>query len=531
MKTFSLLLIFSLFLSSCLSGESLKTFIYCSEASPSSFNPQITTDGTSINASAHTVYDGLVEFQYGSTEIVPGLAKSWEISDDSLTYTFNLRENVPFHSGKEFRPTRNFNADDVIFSFERQMNPEHPYHLISGGNYEYFNAMNMGETIESITKLSDYKVQITLTRPVAPFLANLAMSFMSILSAEYAEFLQDQNKMELIDQQPIGTGPFVFKRYRRDSVIRFSAFDDYWRGRADIDRLIFSITPDSSVRYQKLKAGECHLAIEPAPNDIPSMMNDDQIKLVHQPGFNIGYLAMNTQKEPFDDVRVRQAINHALNKESYIEAIYHGHAKVAKNPLPPSLWAYNQEISAHEYDPQKARELLIEAGYENGFETQIWTLPVTRPYNPNGRRMGEMMQADLGAVGIKVELVSYDWPTYLARSRQGEHDLLQLGWTGDNGDPDNFLYVLLGCKSVETGSNVARWCHDEFNQLIIDAKINSNQDDRKKLYKQAQEIFHAELPWAPIAHSIIFRAMHPSVEGYQIDPLGGDKFYNVRLTE
>ncbi len=520
----------TLFAALIISSPSMaKSFVYCSEGSPTAFNPQITTDGTSNNASAHTIYERLVDFKYGTTEIIPKLAKSWKVSKDRKTYTFTLRKGVKFHTTKYFTPTRELNADDVLFSFKRQWDKDHSYNKVSGGSYEYFTGMDMNNLITSIEKVGDYKVKITLNSPEAPFIANMAMSFMSILSQEYADQLEKKNEKERIDNYPVGTGPFVFKKYQKDTIIRFTKNMSYWGTPAKVEKLVFSITPDPSVRYQKLKTNECHLIIEPSPADIGAMKNNKDLVVMQGAGLNVGYLAMNTQKAPFDKIEVRRAINHALNKQSYIDAIYLGNAIVAKNPLPPTIWSYNKKIKDYDYNPAKAKRLLKKAGLAKGFETEIWTLPVTRPYNPNGKKMGEMMQADLAKVGIKAKLITYDWPTYLKKAREGSHSLIQLGWTGDNGDPDNFLNVLLGCTGVTSGSNVARWCNKKFNDLILKAKLTTVKKSRNSLYQRAQKIFNKEAPWAPIAHSIIFRAMSKNVKGYKIDPLGGDIFRTVEL--
>lgn len=523
------LLISSLFFSCSGKKNDSNNFVYCSEGSPTAFNPQITTDGTSNNAAAHTVYEKLVDFKYGSTEIVPALAESFTISEDRLTYAFKLRKDVSFHEREDFKPTRSFNADDVLFSINRMRLKEHPYHKVGGGSYEYFNGMEMGQIIKDVTKVDDHNVSITLNKPEAPFLANLAMSFMSILSKEYGDYLMKKNELDKIDQFPVGTGPFVFKKYVKDSIIRFKKNKNYWGEKAKVEGLIFAITPDPSVRFQKLKAGECHLIIEPSPADLEAIEKEESLKLLSGSGLNVGYLAINTQKKPFDNQLVRQAINMALDKEAYIKAIYLGQAIRAKNPLPPTIWSYNNEIVDYEFNTEKAKELLKKAGYPQGFETEIWTLPVTRPYNPNGKKMGEMMQADLAKVGIKAKLISYDWPTYLKKAREGAHQLIQLGWSGDNGDPDNFLNVLLGCAGVEAGSNVARWCDKDFEALVSEAKLTTDVAKRSQLYLKAQKIFHDLAPWVPIAHSKVFRAMSKSVSGYQIDPLGGDIFKKVEL--
>lgn len=387
-ESFMLKFLFITLCLACTATASAKTFVYCSEGSPSAFNPQITTDGTSNNASGHTVYDRLVDFKYGTTEVVPSLAKSWKIAKDRKTYTFKLRKDVSYHRTAYFTPSRKFNADDVLFSFNRQRLKDHPYHTVNGGHYEYWNAMDMGNLIKDVKKLDDHTVQITLTQPEAPFLANLAMSFMSILSSEYADQLVKTKKKEDIDNFPVGTGPYVFKKYKKDTLIRFTANENYFDGVPKVSKLVFSITPDPSVRFQKLKTGECHLIIEPSPADVASMKKNPKLIVLEGAGLNVGYLALNTQKKPFDNVNVRRAINMALNRQAYIDAIYLGNAEVAKNPLPPTIWSYNKGVKPFDYNIKKANELMVKAGYPKGFETELWTLPVTRPYNPNGKKNG-----------------------------------------------------------------------------------------------------------------------------------------------
>jgi dipeptide transport system substrate-binding protein len=506
-----------------------KNFVYCSEGSPSTFNPQLGTDGPTFNASAEAVYNTLVEFKRGTTEVEPGLAESWKVSADGLKITFKLRKGVIFHSSSSFKPTREFNADDVIFSFNRQRDPKHPFHKVSGGGYEYFTSMEMGALIKDIKRIDNNTVEFVLTKKEAPFLANLGMAFASILSAEYGEQLLKAGTSDKMDINPIGTGPFVFESYQKDTIIRYKANAGYWKGAPKIAKLIFAITPDPSVRFQKLKAGECHLIAEPAPADLPAMRQNAKIKVLEREGLNVGYLAFNTEKKPFNNVDVRRAINMALNRASYLDAIYMGNAAAAKNPIPPTIWSYNKTTKEYDYNTAKAKELLAKAGFPNGFETEIWTLPVSRPYNPSGKKMGELMQADLAKIGIKVKLVSYDWPTYLEKSKKGEHQMVQLGWTGDNGDPDNFLNVLLGCSAVKSGSNVARWCDQGFNKLVSEARQTTNKNKRVELYQKAQVIFKDQAPWATLAHARVFRATASNVVGYEIHPFGTENFETVDL--
>lgn len=508
-----------------------KTFVFCSEGSPEGFNPALYTAGTTFDASSRQIYNRLVQFKRGTTTIEPGLAERWEASKDGLSYTFYLRRGVKWQSNKNFTPTRDFNADDVIFSFDRQGNKDNPYFDVSGGSYEYFNAMSMPDLIKSIEKVDDYTVRFNLTRPESPFIANLGMDFASIMSAEYAAAMLEAGTPEKVDLDPIGTGPFQLVAYQKDAVIRYKAFDAYWEGKAAIDNLIFAITPDATVRYQKLKAGECHAMPYPNPADLAAMDADPNINLMSQEGLNVGYLAYNTEKAPFTDSRVRKALNMAINKQAIIDAVFQGAGKAATNPIPPTIWSYNPMIEDDPYDPAAAKKLLAEAGLGNGFDTDIWAMPVQRPYNPNARRMAELIQADWAKIGVNAKIVSFEWGEYLKRSKAGEHQTVLLGWTGDNGDPDNFLAVLLGCDASKSGANRARWCNAEFEGLIQKAKVESDPRERTALYEKAQEVFKREAPWATIAHSVVFKPVRKEVVDFKIDPFGGHVFYGVDLKQ
>ncbi|WP_099861053.1 ABC transporter substrate-binding protein [Pasteurella multocida] len=506
-----------------------KTFVYCSEASPSYLSPVLGTDGATIDASGQAMFNGLTTFERGTTNVIPALAEKWDVSEDGKTYVFHLRKGVKFHSNKDFKPTRDFNADDVVFSFNRQLDPNHPYHKVSGGSYEYFIGMDMQNIIDKVEKVDDYTVKISLKVPNAPFLANLAMDFASIYSAQYADAMAKAKTPEKLDSAPIGTGPFEFVSYQKDSAVRYKAFENYWQGKAKIDRLVFSITPDASVRYAKLQKGECHAAPYPNPADIAKLKADSNITLLTKPGLNVGYLNFNVQKAPFDNVKVRQALNYAVNKDAIIESVYQGAGQVAKNPIPPTMWSYNDEVKDYAYDPEKAKALLKEAGFENGFETDLWAMPVSRPYNPNARRMAELVQADWEKVGVKAKIVSYEWGEYLKRMRAGDHQTGMMGWTGDNGDPDNFLNTLLSCAAVESGSNYANFCHKEFNDLVTKAAQVTDPAERTVLYQQAQLVFKEQAPWITIAHSTTYFPVRKEVKGYVIDPFGLHNFYAVEL--
>ncbi len=518
----------TLLLASMSAGAAPKTLVFCSEGSPEGFNPAFYTAGTTFDASSRQIFDKLSAFKRGTTEIEPGLAEKWVISPDGLEYTFHLRKGVKFHTTANFKPTRDFNADDVIFTFMRQFDKEHPYHKVGGGKYEYFNSMSMPDLIKEIVKVDDNTVKFVLKRQEAPLIANLAMDFASIFSAEYADKMLKAGTPDKVDFEPIGTGPFQFVAYQKDASIRYTAHPAYWRGKAPIDNLVFAITPDPSVRYQKLKAGECHVTFNPNPADLEAMKKDPAVNLLQKEGLNVGYFAYNTSMPPFDNVKVRKALNMAINKQAILDAVYQGSGKLAKNPIPPTIWSYNDAVVDDPYDPKAAKKALDDAGVKD-LKMKVWAMPVQRPYNPNARRMAEMIQADFAQVGVTVEIVSYEWAEYLKRSKEKDRDgAVLLGWTGDNGDPDNFLAVLLGCDAVGN-ANRAQWCHKPFDDLIQKAKITSDPAERTKLYGQAQVVFKEQAPWATIAHSVVFQPVRKEVVDFRIDPFGGNIFYGVDL--
>jgi len=503
--------------------------VYCSEGSPENFNPMLNTTGTTFDAN-RPIYNRLVEFKTGTTDLVPGLAESWDVSPDGKTFTFHLRHGVKWHSNATFTPTRDFDADDVLFSFNRQGSEASPYHKVSGGSYEYYGDMGLTKLIASIDKVDPYTVRFVLNEPQTPFLADLAMDFASVQSAEYADVLMKAGKPEQIDQLPIGTGPFSFVAYQQDATIRYRRFDAFWGPKAKLDALVFSINKDPAVRLAKLRANECQVMAYPAPADLPGIRTDPNLTLQQQPGLNIGYLAFNAQKKPFDDKRVRQAINMALDKKAILDAVYQGAGQPAKNLIPPTMWAYNNDVQDYPHDPEAAKKLLAEAGYPNGFDTDLWAMPVQRPYNPDARRVAELMQADLMKVGIRAKIVSYEWGEYRKRIAAGEHQMAEYGWTGDNGDPDNFFVPLASCAAARVGGgSAAKWCNKDFDALILKAATLPNQADRAKLYKQAQVIMHDDAPFFLIAHSITFQPLRKNVEGYLMSPLGGHIFDQVDL--
>jgi dipeptide transport system substrate-binding protein len=513
--------------------------VYCSEGSPAGFDPGQYTTGTDFDAAAETVYNRLAEFQRGATNVIPGLATSWDISDDGLTYTFHLRDGVKFHTTPYFKPSREFNADDVLFTFNRMLDKDMPFRKAYPTEFPYFTDMGMDSNITQVEKIDDKTVKFHLKTVDAAFIQNIAMSFASIQSAEYAAQLLKEGKPADLNQKPIGTGPFVFKSYQKDSNIRFSGNKDYWKpDDVKIDNLIFAITTDASVRMQKLKKNECQVTVYPRPADIKPLKEDSNLKMPDQAGFNLGYIAYNVmdkikgsdQPNPMAQLKVRQALDMAVNKPQIIEAVYQGAGQLAVNAMPPTQWSYDTSIKDVPYDPEKAKALLKEAGIKEGTEITLWAMPVQRPYNPNAKLMAEMIQSDWAKIGIKAKIVSYEWGEYIKRSKAGENGAMLIGWSGDNGDPDNWLGTLFGCDAMN-GNNFSKWCNTDYDKLIKAAKATPDQAKRTELYKQAQHLLKEQVPLTPIAHSTVYQPMRNTVQDFKISPFGLNSFYGVSVSK
>jgi dipeptide transport system substrate-binding protein len=506
-----------------------KTLVFCSEGSPAGFDPAQYTTSVEFTSSAYTVYNRLVEFAKGGTKVEPGLAESWDVSPDGRVYTFHLRHGVKFQTTAFFKPTREFNADDVVFTFERMFDPNNAFRKAYVVQYPYFTDMGLDKNLSKIEKLDPYTVRFTLNAVNAPFLSDLAMPFVSILSAEYADQLLKAGKASDINQKPVGTGPFIFRSYTKDATIRFDGNPEYWKpGAVQLSKLIFAITVDPSVRVQKLKRNECQVMAYPRPADLESIKSDPNLQLPNQAGFNLGYLAYNTAHKPFDNVDVRRALDMAIDKKAIIESVYQGAGQLATAPMPPTQWSYDKDLKDPAFDPVKAKALLAKAGFPNGLDINLWAMPVQRPYNPNARLMAEMIQSDWEKIGVHAKIVTFEWAEYIKRAQAGEHDAVLIGWTGDNGDPDNWLAVLLGCDAIN-GSNYSRWCYKPFDDLIVKAREVADVPTRTQLYTQAQVIFKDQVPYSPIAHSTVYQPISKNVTGFTIDPFGPTQFQGVSV--
>ncbi|NVL31071.1 ABC transporter substrate-binding protein [Pseudomonas syringae pv. actinidiae] len=530
MKMLSLRNSIALALLSVAVSVSAKPLVVCTEASPEGFDMVQYTTAVTADAVAETVFNRLADFKPGTTEVIPALADSWEISEDGLTYTFHLRKGVKFHTTDYFKPTRDMNADDVLWSFQRQLDPKHPWHDKSSVGFPYFESMGFKELLKSVEKTDDYTVKFTLTRREAPFLADVAMAFASIYPAEYADQLLKANKTNDLNSKPIGTGPFIFQRYAKDAQVRFKANPEYFRGTPPSEALILAIATDNNVRLQKLKANECQIALYPKPDDVPSIKKDPNLKIDEMEAMTTGYIAINTTHKYLSDVRVRKAIDMTFDKNAYVNAVFgKGNALVAVNPYPPTLLGYNNSLKNPPVDLDKARALLKEAGVPEGTTFTLFTRNGGGPTNPNPMLGAQMMQSDLAKIGIKIDIRVMEWGEMLKRAKNGEHDMVSAGWAGDNGDPDNFLTPQFSCAAVQSGTNFARYCDKTLDTLIADGKSTSDQAERSKLYHQAQQQIQQQALWVPLAHPTAAALVRKDVTGYQVSPFGRQDFYKVQV--
>ncbi len=474
-------------------------------------NPPQVEDGESAKV-CDMIYDTLVQYKANTTDLEPALATSWTRSADALTWTFHLQEDVQFHDGTPF------NAGAVIFSLTRPQVLFREFH-------EQF--------ISDIKAINNYTVQIQLKTPYAPFISTLAGTSFSIVSPTSHPNLAEH---------PVGTGPFKFEKWDKGDKIVLTANETYWAGKPALDCLIFRSIPDNATRLAELQAGNLHVMEFPNTDDIPTIQGDPQLELLKQPSLNTGYIAMNMEKPPFDNIKVRLAINHAINKVDIIERLYQGLGIPAKNPIPPTLWSYDDTIEDYAYDPELAKQLLAEAGYPDGFDTTLWSLPVPRPYIPNGMALAEEIQSDLQNVGINASIITYDWATYLNKTANGEHDMAMLGWIADVADPDNFFYSLLSIPNAEKPAYNISFYRNETLQTILDrarmstdadiATLEAQEDDRfvggtitdrdvrTRLYQQAQAIVHRDAPWVPLAHAQRILVVNTDVKNINLSPLG-----------
>ena len=441
------------------------------------------------------IYNTLI-FATEEMELVPALAETWE-SIDPLTWEFKLAEGVKFHNGEEFK------ASDVKFTFERMLKSEQVAHILG--------------PVKEIEVVDDYKVRIITSEPFAPLLAHLTHTASSILNEkEVTERGADYG------QHPVGTGPFKFDNWKSGDSITLKRFDDYFQGAADVETVVFRNIPEGTNRTIGLETGEIDIAYDIEPVDKSKVEDNDKLVLVEGPSFSSQYLGYNTKKAPFDNQKVRQAINYAVDVQEIIDVVLEGAGEVATSPLTGSIFGANTDIKGYEYNPEKAKELLAEAGYPDGFETTIWTND-----SPVRETIATIVQAQLKEVGIEARTETVEWSAYLERTAAGEHDMFILGWTTVTGDADYGLYALYHSSQHGGAGNRTFYSNPRVDELLDIGKTEPDQEKRKEAYKEAQEIIVEEAPQLFLYFQTDNVGMQNNIEGFKLHPAGHHSLYKV----
>ncbi|MBM7856069.1 peptide/nickel transport system substrate-binding protein [Desulfohalotomaculum tongense] len=490
-------------------GGKEKVFVFAQGSDPRGLDPAFVDDGESAKVMVN-IYDNLVRYKPDSTEIEPALAESWESNEDKTQWTFHLRKGVKFHDGTPF------NAEAVKFSIERQLPPNRtdamPY------------ASFVFEPVKAVEVVDEYTVKIILKEPYAPFLANMAMCMAAPIVSPTAVKKYGDDYIS----HPVGTGPFKFVKWERGQSIELVANKDYWDGPPKLDKLIFKFVKENSVRASELMTGSIDAMDGVDPNDVKTL-EENGVIVTKNPGMNINYLAFFCNKEPFNNPKLRQAVSHAINRDAIVEHLYQGLATKANGPLPSFIPGYDKELKPYEYNPEKAKQLLAEAGYPNGLKVTLLTYTNPRPYNPVGQKLAEAIQNDLKKVGIDVEIRAYPWKEYkqvVSPVIVKEGDMMIYGWIGDNGDPDNFL-TLLDSKEIAGSLNSAKYANEKVDKLLVEGRKEFDMAKRAEIYSELQQILVKDAPWVFISHATAMTAQNSSVENFNLHPTGVIYFHKV----
>jgi peptide/nickel transport system substrate-binding protein len=496
--------------------------VYGSGGQPVNLEPGNITDGNSLIAQDQ-IYNRLMEFKPGTTELVPALATEWTASDNGKVWTFKLRQGVKFHDGTDF------NAEAVKFNVERWWDANHPNgYRNAGKRYEIWEQMFGGykgqeqSLLQSITAVDPNTVRFVLKQPFAAFPAAIAAGYYGIASPTAIQ--KAGASYGTPDSLAVGTGPYIFKEWRTSDRIVLEKNPTYWNpGLPKMNQVVIRFVTDPAARLAQLRAGQIDFTVDLAPDQLKEIQADPNLEAVPRPSFNVGYLALNPSYAPLAKTEVRQAIAQAINKQEIVKAFWGDLGQSNPHFLPPALgWAVAPNLPDYEFNPQKAKQQLAQAGYPNGFPLELWYMPVSRPYFPTPKPIAEAFAAELNAIGIRANLKTKDWAAYLADRRKAPgYQSFMLGWTGDYGDPDSFLYAHFGPGAT---SDIGNWKNDRVFQLLMQARATADQTVRGKLYAEVDEILNREVLRIPIVHSQPLAAKRKSVTGWIPSPLGSDPF-------
>ncbi|WP_417064433.1 ABC transporter substrate-binding protein [Gordonibacter urolithinfaciens] len=484
-------------------GGTADTITYSLTADPRAVDPAYFDDGESAVVSCN-MYEGL--YQYGKTDakVSPCLAKDLpEISDDGLVYTIKLNEGIKFHDGTDF------NAEAVKASIERQLEPNRnsdmPYASFVFGEEE------AGNGVASVEAVDDYTVKITMRAASAPFVKNLAMALASPIVAPSAiEAATDGQAIT----NPVGTGPYKFVDWTKGASVTLVANEDYWGEAPKTKNLVFKIIAEGNTRLTSLINGECDIisSVDPASAD---QIVDNGFELFSEDGMTINYMAFNTETGKCTDQEVRKAVAQAINVEEMVKSIYGDYATVANSVMPTWMAPYTKDVKQTAYDPEAAKKTLADKGITS---LQCITYTTARPYNQKGGSdLANMIQGYLSAVGVELSITQYDWTTYKTKVQTDPYDICFYGWTGDNGDPDNFMNLL---ADTNWSTNVAHWQDDEYKALIAEGLKTPDGDARDAIYLQCEEMVAEKQPWVLISHSKNLLGYSPKVKDFYYHPTG-----------
>ncbi len=499
--------------------------VYGAGGQPVNLTPGNITDGNSIIVQKQ-IYNYLTGTAPGTTDPVPELATEWNASEDGLTWTFNLQEGVKFHDGTDF------DAEAVVFNVNRWWDPEFEFGFRDEGNlYEIWTDLFGGfkgtedSTLTAVSAVDPTTVEFQLKEPFAAFPAAIGSGYFGIGSPTAMQ--EGGASYGTASGQAVGTGPFVFEEWRSGDRVTLSKYEDYWEeGLPEADQLVMSFVEDPAARLAQLRAGTLDFTVDLTPDQLPEIESDPNLEAVFRPSLNVGYLALNPSYEPLANVEVRQAIAQAINKTEIVQAFWGELGETDGHFTPPSLKEFQGEsVSDYQYEPAAAKEAIAAAGYPNGFDLDLWYMPVSRPYFPNPKPIAEAFASELSQIGINVNLQTKDWGAYLDdRNTAPGFQSFMLGWTGDYGDPDNFLYAHFGPGATQ---DLGDYENPELFSLLNQARTASEPSEREALYKEADELIFEEALRIPIVHSQPLLAQRTSVTGWTPSPLGSEAFTTV----
>jgi peptide/nickel transport system substrate-binding protein len=419
----------------------------------------------------------------------------------------HLRQGVTFQDGTLF------DADAVKANFDRQQSQVgDPSHKAAEFIY-WTEVVGFADLWDHIDVIDPYTVQVTLKAPNGSFLLDLALFPFGIVSPASLQMLSS-GAIPDISGAPVGTGPFKIVEWVRGDHVTLAANDSYWGGRPQLDEVIIRVINDNAARFFELQAGNIDMMEFPNPDDVKVAKVIPSLQVLYRPSLNVAFIDFNEFVQPFGDQRVRQALSEAVNRQAIVDSLYGGIGIVAREFLAPGMLGYKDDVQPIPYDPAHAKQLLADAGMPNGFTTDFWYMPVDRPYYPNPQAIAQAVCNDWAQVNVKCNLKIKDWTAYLDDARNHKLSAWMLGWTGNNGDPDNFLFYFFGAKPAQDVPNNNTWENAQVRDLLLQAQRSVDDATRDQLYKQVATIVRSETPKVPFAHTTPPLFAQSYVQGY-----------------